>query len=409
MAADLLPVDEAIRRITAAMEQTGEETLDLNKTPMADLLGRILTKPVTSLLNHPPHDVSAMDGYAVRAEDVQTLPATLTNIGESAAGHPFAGSIGKGQAVRIFTGAHCPEHTSVIILQEDTALKGDQVTISDAPEAGRFIRIKGNDFAENTLISDANTALTARRIALIASAGHGTVTVRKKPVVAVISTGDELVAPGVMPTDEQIISSNGVFLSALLTAMGAEVMPIGIVPDNDAALSAALAKASDADLIVTSGGASVGSHDGIARHMTQTKGALDFWRIAMRPGKPLIFGNINGTALLGLPGNPVSTGVCAMVFVAAAIRAMMGQDPQLPYQKAVVDVPLAANDKRQDFLRATQYIDQHGQLHVTPFSHQDSGMLNLFSKADALLVRPAHAPALGQGAVVDILPIPALY
>ncbi|MCE2516967.1 MAG: molybdopterin molybdotransferase MoeA [Alphaproteobacteria bacterium] len=408
MPSPLLAVDDAIKQIIAAMPSAGEETLNLNTAPMADLLGRVLAHDVTARLTHPPHDVSAMDGYAVRAADVMSLPAAVEVIGESAAGHPFDGSITGGQAVRIFTGAHCPPGTEVIILQEDTTSGNGVITINDAPAAGKFIRPKGNDFAAGDLIAKAGCRLDARHLALIASSGHGEVTVKTKPLVAVISTGDELVPPGTTPSASQIVSSNGVMLAATLTALGAEVLPIGIVADQDDALAQALRDAAKADLIVTSGGASVGQHDGIARIMTADQDALTFWRIAMRPGKPLVFGHIHNTPLLGLPGNPVSTGVCAMVFVAAAIRAMLGEDPAMTTEHARLTTALPANDQRQDFLRARLTVDDNGILHASPFSKQDSGMMGLLTKADALVIRPPHAEAAAVGEAVRVLRIPPL-
>lgn len=406
MSRALLPVDDAIAQIIAAMPLMPSETLCLNKTSMADLIGRVLADDITAALTHPPHDVSAMDGYAVRASDVATLPATLTQIGESAAGHPFDEAIGDGEAVRIFTGGYCPQGTEVIILQEDTTAEGNSISISDAPKPGVFIRPMGNDFRSGKVIAKTGEVLTARKIALIAAAGHGEVNVRKKPVVAVISTGDELVAPGVTPEAGQIVSSNGVFLCAMLTAIGATPLHIGIIGDNEADLSRAFDEAASAQLIITSGGASVGEHDGIARHMTADASALTFWRIAMRPGKPLIFGHVNGTPLLGLPGNPVSTGVCGVVFAGSAIRAMLGQDTNLPYEMAVLDQDLPANDKRQDFLRAKFYRDDQGRLHAKPFDKQDSGMLNLLAEANGFIIRLVMADAAKAGDLAVVLPIP---
>ncbi len=419
----LLLVDDALSQITAAMRLTTAQDLYFNDAPAKTLVGRVTAAAIRAKLSHPPKDTSAMDGYAARIEDVASLPITLKQIGESAAGHPFTNPIGEGECVRIFTGAHCPVNTSVIILQEDTVNNNGFITINAASAEGQFIRRQGNDFAEGDMIVDTGAVLDARRIALIASAGHNKINLRRKPMVAVISTGDELVAAGVMPEDHQIVSSNGVFLSALLHAMGADVMPIGIVKDGGGKdeednLTKALLKASAADLIVTSGGASAGDHDGVARYMTatsQNNATLDFWRIAMRPGKPLIFGRINNTPLLGLPGNPVSTGVCAIIFVAAAIRTMLGQNSNqnsamppasIPTQKAVLDTPLPANDKRQDFLRASLSYDDQARLHTAVFNQQDSGMLSLFALADALVIRPPHAPPAKVGDLVDVVMIP---
>jgi len=401
----LLPVTEAIARIAAAVPLMPSE-----KVAIGDLHGRCLGAPVAARLSHPPVDVSAMDGYAARAEDLACLPARLRLIGESAAGHPFAGAIHPGECVRIFTGAHCPSGADTIILQEDTDAGGEAVTIHEAPAPGRFIRKKGSDFASGDILFDQGRLITARNVALIGSAGHGSAEVRKRPRIAILSTGDELVEPGIIPKDSQIVSSNGIFLENLIRVLGGVPLPSRIVGDDPGALEEALEEASAADLIVTSGGASVGKHDGIAKRM-QTSRDLDFWRIAMRPGKPLLFGTIGDgkqeTPLLGLPGNPVSTGVCGIIFVAAALNAMLGRDPMPKYQHAILGHDLPENDARQDFLRASIFQDDHGQNHVEAFSKQDSGMLAVFARADALIMRPVHAPAAPRGSVVPVLPIPA--
>lgn len=404
--APLLSVDDALAAIASALIPT-----DAVKTPVTDARGGVLAEPVMAVLDHPPVAVSAMDGYAARAADLTTLPATLNQIGESAAGHPWAGQIGAGECIRIFTGAACPDTADTIILQEDTETEGNDITIHEIPAPGRFIRPKGQDFANGQVLFEKGVMINARNLALIGSAGHGMVSLRRRPVVAIISTGDELVEPGVTPKEGQIISSNGIFLQHLVAALGGEPMPLGIIPDRGDALDAAFEKAMQADLIVTSGGASVGAHDGVA-HRMQHDSDLAFWRIAMRPGKPLLFGHIgNGaerTPLLGLPGNPVSTGVCGMIFVAAAIRRLLGQDYLPEYRHAVLKEPLSENDRRQDFLRARLDYSTDGQLVAAAFSKQDSGMLSVFAEADALIMRPPHAPAAPAGEIVPILILPEM-
>ncbi|XDZ64727.1 gephyrin-like molybdotransferase Glp [Alphaproteobacteria bacterium LSUCC0684] len=401
----LLPVTEAIARIAGAVPSMPGETVAI-----AGLHGRCLATPLPARVSHPPADVSAMDGYAARADDLGGLPARLRLIGESAAGHPFAGTIGAGECVRIFTGAHCPQGSDTIILQEDTEAEGETITIREAPAKGRFIRKTGNDFTSGDILFEKGQLITARNVALIGAAGYGSAEVRKRPRIAILSTGDELVEPGIIPKDSQIVSSNGIFLENLIRVLGGEPLPSRIVRDDPDALEDALKEASAADLIVTSGGASVGKHDGIANRM-QTDRDLDFWRIAMRPGKPLLFGTIGDgakkTPLIGLPGNPVSTGVCGMIFVAAALNAMLGRDPMPKYQHAVLDHDLPAGDERQDFLRARIRHDDHGRNHAEAFLKQDSGMLAVFARADALIMRPIHAPAAPRGSIVPILPVPA--
>ena len=403
----LLPVDDAIGRIAEAMPAMEPETV-----PLADAIGRVLADPVKALVSHPPAAVSAMDGYAARSADLVKLPADLAVIGESAAGRPFAGPVGARECVRIFTGAHVPEGADTIVPQEDTGQGGAGIEIREAPDPGRHIRPEGNDYAEGDALLPAGTALSARGLALAGSAGHGTLTVLRRPVVAVVSTGDELVEPGTRPAPHQIVSSNGIFLERLLASLGAEPLGLGIIGDGDGALEAVLEHAPAVDLVVTSGGASVGEHDGIARLMADS-GGLRFWKIAMRPGKPLIFGHLERplpgagrVPLLGLPGNPVSTGVCGVVFVAAAVRAMLGRDPAPRYRHAVLTGDLPANDRRQEFLRARLEHGDDGRVRAEALTGQDSGMMAVFARADALIMRPADAPAAKAGEVVPVLPLP---
>ena len=397
MKTDLLGVDEAIAQIAANVPK-----METEEVALARAQERVLAEDISALLSHPPADVSAMDGYVARHEDLKTLPCDLTMIGESAAGHPFQGKLGEGECVRIFTGAHCPEGADAIIPQENTEAKDHRITIHKAPQKNQYIRSEGNDFKQGDILVKAGMRLNARAIALIGSAGHGKVKVKRKPKIAIISTGDELVAPSATPKPHQIISSNGIFLEQLITSLGGEPMQLGIVGDSDTALNEAFSKAKGADMIVTSGGVSVGSHDGVALRM-QNSSELIFWRIAMRPGKPLLFGRINGIALLGLPGNPVSTGVCGVIFVGAAIRAMSGQDFRLIYQHAVLGESLAANDQRQDFLRASLAYGEDGKLIATAFAEQDSGMMSVFAHADALIMRPPFAPKTVVGDIVPII------
>ena len=407
----LLAVDDALAQITTAMTVMGDETIML-----ADALGRVLAHDVMAKVSHPPHDVSAMDGYAVALSDLTRSDLTRSDdhsprlhvIGESAAGHPFDAALEAGSAVRIFTGAYMPQGADAIVIQEDTTTNGDVVDIMEMPIAGRYIRQQGQDFAQGDIIAHQGTTLNARRLALIASSGHGTVTVKAKPKIAIISTGDELVTPGQKPEHGQIIASNGLFLRHFLQSIGADILDLGQIPDDPILLTNAVNKAQEADLIVTSGGASVGNHDGVAQLMTAQEKGLAFWRIAMRPGKPLIFGHLGDTPLLGLPGNPVSTGVCAMVFVAAAIRAMLGQPVNAPTQTALLGKDLPENDQRQDYLRAEISYDDQGQIWVTAFAKQDSGMFKSFADADALIIRPPHAEQAKAGDVISILLIPDL-
>jgi len=396
----LLSVDDALDQIIKAVS-----TMPSERIAVEAALGHVLAADINANLSHPPADVSAMDGYAVHSSHLSSTPKNLTVIGESAAGHPFDGVLGADQAVRIFTGAYVPQGADAIVLQEDTNRDGDVVTILEQPKPEQFIRKAGQDFSHGDLIASKGATLDARRLALIASSGHGTVPTHCKPVVAIISTGDELVHPGSTPKDGQIVSSNDLFLTHLITSLGATAMNLGQMADQDDALTKAFDQAKSADLIVTSGGASVGNHDGVARHMNES-GGLAFWRIAMRPGKPLIFGQIDQTPMLGLPGNPVSTGVCAMIFVAAAIRKMLGQDPLPKPSHVKLLAPLGENDRRQDYLRARIHVDDQGQTWAEAFNKQDSGMLKTFADADGLIIRPPHAPPAEAGTPVPVLLLP---
>ena len=407
----LLSVDDALTTITNALPLVSRENILMADAAASDVIGRILAEDIYAKLSHPPHDVSAMDGYAVRAEDISSIPVDLHVIGESAAGHPFDGELSSGQAVRIFTGAYCPGNTDTIIIQEDTDLSENCVTVKENATIGKFIRPQGNDFTKGDLIARSGGTLTPRLLALMAAAGITSFSLFKKPKVAIMSTGDELVPPGTTPKDGQIVSSNGVFLKNYLTKMGADVLDLGIIPDQDDALSDAFDQAAQADVIITSGGASVGNHDGVAKAMTEgTTTDLNFWRIAMRPGKPLIFGMINNTPMIGLPGNPVSTGVCAMVFVATALKAMTGQDLShnwgLDIRSGTLAKDLKPNDKRQDYLRSGLTYDAMGTPILTPFPQQDSGMMHLFTDAEALVIRPPFADAAQAGDTVTYLVIP---
>ncbi len=407
----LLPVHDALTAITNAMPLVQDELVPMADAATGDVIGRVLARDIYTQLDHPPHHVSAMDGYAVRHADLDG--SVLNIIGESAAGHPFVGSLGAGDAVRIFTGAHCPKGSDTIIIQEDATQDGTTLTVHSVPAKGHYIRQKGNDFSRGDMIAKAGDALTPRVLALMAAAGMTELALRRRPVVAVLSTGDELAAPGQPPKEGEIISSNGVFLKYFLTQIGADVHDFGIIADNANDLNLAFrAAAFHADLIITSGGASVGKHDVIAKVMqTEATSALNFWRIAMRPGKPLIFGNIHATPILGLPGNPVSTGVCAMVFAATAIKALTGQDLShnwgMPLRQGRLATALNANDQRQDYMRASLAYDTDGTPMLTPFSKQDSGMMKLFTTADALIIRAPFAAPAAVGDVVTFLPIPA--
>lgn len=398
----LLPVADALARVIAGVEPTAAETVSLLQANR-----RILAAPVAARLTQPPFDCSAMDGYAVRHADVATVPARLALIGESAAGHSYSGTVGAGQCVRISTGAPVPAGADCIIIQEDTERDGDAVVVKDAGTPGQHIRRRGFDFAAGLPMIDAGRSLEARAIALAAAAGHGTLPVRRRPVVAILATGDELVAPGETPAADQIVSSNSYGLAAMVEAAGGEPRLLGIARDTRASLLAKIAEADGADILVTIGGASVGDHDLVGPMLQESAAVLDFWRIAMRPGKPLMFGRRGQQRVLGLPGNPVSCLVTARVFLVPLIRAMLGLDARTDLEAAVLSAPLEANGPRQHYMRASLVPRGAALPTAAPLRSQDSAALSLLASAGCLIVRPAGAPAASEGTEVQILRLDA--
>jgi molybdopterin molybdotransferase len=389
----LLSVDEALHRVVASIERTVEaETI-----PLSGCAGRTLAEDLSSLRDQPPFPASAMDGYAVRRSDILDAPTSLNVIGTSAAGHGFPGPIEAGTAVRIFTGAPVPEGADAVVIQEDTeAGDGGSVWVKERPRAGQFVRPAGLDFRSGETMLRAGQRLDARRLALAAAMGHGMLPVRRRPRVAILATGDELVRPGEAVGPDQIVASNPYAVAAIAGRAGGESVDLGIAKDTFEALEKriAAARSAGADLLVTLGGASVGEHDLVQSALARQGMSLGFWRVALRPGKPLLHGRLGVMGLLGLPGNPVSSVVCAILFLVPALRALVG-DPQAgadPTEPARLAVDLAANDSRQDYLRATL---RGGE--AAPHAKQDSSMLRLLEESDALIVRPPFAPAAKAG------------
>ncbi len=397
----LIPVAEALSRILSGVAPLAAEEVTL-----ASAHGRRLARDLEALRTQPPFTNSAMDGYAVRAADIVEVPATLTVIGESAAGRRFSGDIGPGQSVRIFTGAPMPGGADTIVIQEDTARDGDRVTVNEASAPGRFVRPEGLDFNTGEALLKAGQRLSAKDVALAASMNHATLPVCRRPRVAVLANGDELVLPGEARGPDQIVASNSFGVAALAEAAGAKILDLGIAPDRPEAIEAAIARARDekADILVTLGGASVGDHDLIQEALANAGMALDFWRIAMRPGKPLMFGRLGAMRVIGLPGNPVSAMVCGLLFVKPLVNALGGDPaPSEATEEAILGCDLAANDRRQDYLRAELRRDQDGRLVATPFDMQDSSMLALLARSDCLVIRAPHAPPAKAGDVCRIL------
>ncbi len=399
----MIPVEEARSRILQALSPTAAETVAL-----AAAGGRVLARPVLARLTQPPADVSAMDGYAVRAADA-VKGAVLRVTGSAPAGHPFAGAVGPGEAVRIFTGAVLPAGADAILLQEDAEAAEGRVRVGETVRPGsRWIRRRGLDFEEGESVLPAGRRLTARDIGLAAAANHPWLSVHRRPRIGILATGDEIALPGEPVPPGGIVSSNAHALAALVRANGGEPLVLPIAPDDEAAIAEAATAARGCDLLVTTGGASVGEHDLVQSALGPEGFALDFWRIAMRPGKPLIWGRLGQTPLLGLPGNPVSALVCGVVFLLPALDRLSGSPaPAAPRTaRARLGAALPENDKRFYFLRAWfEASGGGGEPVVLPFPVQDSSMLKTLARADALVLRPPHAPAAAEGDVVETIPL----
>ncbi len=397
----MIPVAEALERVTAGFAPLGCEQVAL-----AGALGRVLAGDVASRLSHPPAAVSSMDGYAVRAADVGQPPASLELIGEAAAGSAFEGAVGAGQTARIFTGAPLPAGADAVVMQEDTTAEGTRITIHVAAPEGRFIRARGMDFKEGDVLLSAGTVLSARDIALAAAMNVPWLEVRRRPRIAILATGNELAMPGDPLRADQIISSNSLALAAYVEALGGVPINLGIARDDADSLLARLAGARRSDLLVTIGGASVGDHDLVRKILGDEGLELDFFKVAMRPGKPLIFGRLGDVPVLGLPGNPVSAGVTSVVFLKPAMAVMLGIGGDGgPPPTALLGRDLPANDGRQEYMRAVLAVDDQGNPVATPFEKQDSAMLARFAEADCLLIRPPHAPSATAGTRVEIIPL----
>jgi molybdopterin molybdotransferase len=393
----MISVEAARSKILEGLTVVGAETVSI-----ADAHRRILAAPVLARLTQPPADVSAMDGYAVRAADA-ALGADLNLIGAAPAGHPFAGRLGPNEAVRLFTGSFIPHGADTVLLQEDATAAHNRVTVNAACQPGKHIRKAGQDFAAGDLLIEAGRRLTPRDIGLAAAANHPWLTVHRRPRIAILSTGDEISLPGEPIGPGGIVSSNAHALAAFINASGGEPVMLPIAADDRAAIAAGADAARGADLLVTTGGASVGDHDLVQAGLAARGLQLDFWKIAMRPGKPLMFGRLEAMPMLGLPGNPVSAFVCALLFLRPAIERLGGlTTAELPFESARLAEPMKANDQREDYVRASLAREHDGWI-ATPFPVQDSGMLRTLARADALIIRKPHAPAAEAGQTVPIL------
>ena len=401
--APLLPVHDALMRVLAS----APVSLPVERVPLAECRGRTLAEDVAALRTQPPFPASAMDGYALRAADITQVPAKLKVIGESAAGRRFTGEVKTGQAVRIFTGAPVPDGADTILIQENTTADGESVTALEGETLGRYVRRAGLDFSVGDVLLKKGQRLGPAELALAAAMNHPALPVTRRPRVALLATGDELVRPGEEIGPDQIVASNTFAVRAYAENAGADVIDLGIAGDNFAAIEAAIrsARAYGADVLVTLGGASVGDHDLVQTALAREGMELGFWRIAMRPGKPLMHGQIGDMRILGLPGNPVSAIVCGILFLVPLVRALSG-DPHAGDDRtevAVLASDLPENDSRQDYLRARITGQKDGHPQVESFTRQDSSMLRILSEAQCLIVREAHAPAAKAGDMCRML------
>ncbi|MGV2065393.1 molybdopterin molybdotransferase MoeA [Agrobacterium sp. 22-226-1] len=398
----LLPVDEAMRRLLeAAVPVTESETL-----PLAECDGRVLSADLIARLTQPPFDASAMDGYALRSADAAVIGSVLTVIGQAAAGHAFTGTVGEGQAVRIFTGAPVPQGADTILIQEDAeVLEGGKIRTAFDVTAGRHIRPRGQDFTEGEAALTAGRELGFTDLTLAAAMNHAALTVYRRPRIAILATGDELLPPGSAPQPAQIIASNTFGVASLARQAGAEVLDLGIIADDDRLIRAAIGKAVAAkvDVLVTLGGASVGDHDLVQAALKAEGMQLDFWRIAMRPGKPLMVGSIGAMQVLGLPGNPVASLVCGLLFLEPLLRSIARRAPLQRMATARTAMPLKVNDHRQDYLRARFSTDENGLLVAEAHAKQDSSMMKILAHSDGLIVRPPNAPAAAAGTECPVI------
>jgi molybdopterin molybdotransferase len=400
----LMPVADALSAILAGAEPMATEAVALDAA-----YHRVLARDLAALRTQPPQAMSAMDGYAVRSADAARAGARFTVIGEVAAGRPFDRTVHPGEAVRIFTGGVIPDGADAIVIQEDTRVDGSAITITEATTTGRHIRPAGVDFKQGDVLLKGGTRLTDRDLSLAAGMNYPELDVYRRPRVAVLATGDELVMPGTEPGPGQIVYSNGYALRALARAEGAETLDLGVAADTVEATTHGIRRACDAgaDILVTTGGASVGDHDLVKQSLEAEGVTMAFWRIAMRPGKPMMHGRLGAMRVIGLPGNPVSSYVCAFLFLVPLIRALSGRTTiHHARETALLGRDLAENDQREDYLRARLEPRADGALIATPVNHQDSSLLGNLAAARALVIRPPFAPAAASGSPCHILRLP---
>ena len=399
----MLSVAEARARVLAGLRPTAAEVVALS-----DAWGRVTAEPVRARLTQPPTDVSAMDGYAVRAADGRA-GTHLRVAGRAPAGRPFTGHVGPGEAIRLYTGSAVPAGADSVVAQEDVTADDGGATLNADAQLGRHIRLRGGDFLRDDELVPAGVRLGARAIGLAAAGNHPWLAVHRRPRIGLLATGDEIALPGDPLGPGGIVSSNVHALFALVRAAGGEPVALPIARDSAAAIADAAEGAAGLDMLVTTGGASVGDYDLVQAGLTQRGFVLDFWRIAMRPGKPLLSGTLRGVPVLGLPGNPVSAFVCAVLFAWPAVARLSGLPAAgLPVTPMPLGCDVPANDHREDYLRALVAAGPDGADQAMPFPKQDSSMLQVLARAGGLIVRPPHAPASPAGAFVPVLRLDTL-
>ncbi len=397
----LVPVAEALERLL-----DGVVPLPAESVALADAFDRVLAAPLAALRTQPPFDASAMDGYAVRAHDVANVPARLAVVGTAAAGHGFAKRVEAGEAARIFTGAPLPDGADTVVIQENVRDLGDgSVEVLEPAPQGRNIRRAGLDFRMGDILLPQGRVLDAAALSLAAAANHPRVGVVRRPLVVIIATGDELIPPGGDPGPDQIIASNSFGVAAAVRAIGASALDLGIAGDSKEAIAALVrrAVAAGADVIVTLGGASVGDHDLVQDVLAAEGMKLGFWRIAMRPGKPLMFGRLDGIRCIGLPGNPVASLVCSQLFLKPLLAGLGGRPFRQDMRAARLGAAMPANDRREDYVRAVVVTDDDDSPVATPFGIQDSSMLKMMADANGLIIREPFAPAVDKDAPCRVL------
>ena len=405
MQSDLLSLGEAINKIKSSFQKITNEDIFLK-----DALGRCLAKPIISEIDNPKYDVSSMDGYAVNYKDfIKVKDGRIKKfkiVGESSAGVPYSKKINAKETVRIFTGAKLPKGSNTVIIQEDVQVLKNCIIVEDTPKKNQFVRKKGLDFKRQHILFKEGTILKSRHLGSIAMTGQTWLTVSRKPTVSILSTGNEILKVGEQISKDKIPSGNSLMLSSMIQEFGGIPRILPVARDDLQDIYEILENALDSDLIITTGGVSVGKYDLIQKALSKFKNKIEFWKIAMRPGKPLLFSKINNTPLIGLPGNPVSSGVCSLIFVNIAIRKMLGDNSYFPLlENGILNGNMSKNDKRLDFVRAKSSYN-NGVLNVTPFNLQDSSMITNFSKADCLIVRDPFEKPISNGENVKVLKFP---